>query len=54
MFLYVQSMHVHKGYKIIYFTNLTELNSELNSPVSVYACMYVVLTLQLALVVFFQ
>ena len=25
------------------FTNVAELNSELNSPVSVYACMYVVL-----------
>ena len=27
------------------FTNVAELNSELNSPVSVYACTYVVLTL---------
>ena len=30
-----------KGHKIIHFTNLTELNCELNSHVSVCACMYV-------------
>ena len=54
MFLYTQSIHIHKGQKIMSFTNLTELNSELN--VCMHACTYVcgLDSLQHALVAFFQ
>ena len=37
MFLHTQSIHIHKGHKIMNFNNLTELNSE----VFMHACMHV-------------